>query len=142
MRLWEIRTAWSEEEEKWYFSIIDVVSVLTESVDASAYWRKLKERLLKEGNETVTNCHTFKMRATDGKKDNQRVRMGHQKSIANAMLFCVPRAGIEPARYCYHRILSPARLPIPPSGQMGSLERQDCKFRVISGNCQIFPLSL
>lgn len=63
----KIRTAWSEEEEKWYFSIIDVVSVLTESVDASAYWRKLKERLLKEGNETVTNCHTFKMRATDGK---------------------------------------------------------------------------
>jgi len=62
-----IRTVWSEDDEKWYFSIIDVVSVLTESVDASAYWRKLKERLLKEGNETVTNCHTFKMRAADGK---------------------------------------------------------------------------
>ena len=62
-----IRTAWSEDDEKWYFSIVDVVSVLTESVDASAYWRKLKERLLKEGNETVTNCHTFKMRAADGK---------------------------------------------------------------------------
>ena len=58
-----IRTAWSEDDEKWYFSIVDVVSVLTESVDASAYWRKLKERLLKEGNETVTSCHTFKMRA-------------------------------------------------------------------------------
>ena len=58
-----IRTAWSEDDEKWYFSIIDVVYVLTDSVDASAYWRKLKERLLKEGNETVTTCHTFKMKA-------------------------------------------------------------------------------
>ena len=62
-----IRTAWSEDDEKWYFSIIDVVYVLTDSVDASAYWRKLKERLLKEGNETVTTCHTFKMKAADGK---------------------------------------------------------------------------
>jgi hypothetical protein len=62
-----IRTAWSEEEEKWYFSIIDVVAVLTDSADASAYWRKLKEWLLKEGNETVTTCHAFKMRAADGK---------------------------------------------------------------------------
>ena len=62
-----IRTAWSEEEEKWYFSIVDVIAVLTDSADASAYWRKLKERLLKEGNETVTNCHTFKMKAADGK---------------------------------------------------------------------------
>ena len=61
----KIRTAWSEEEEKWYFSIVDVVAVLTDSVDASAYWRKLKERLLKEGNETVTNCHAFKMAAAD-----------------------------------------------------------------------------
>lgn len=63
----KIRTTWNEEEEKWYFSIIDVVSVLTDSADASAYWRKLKERLLKEGNETVTSCHTFKMKAADGK---------------------------------------------------------------------------
>ena len=63
----KIRTAWSEEEEKWYFSIVDVVAVLTNSTDSAAYWRKLKERLKKEGNETVTNCHAFKMTAADGK---------------------------------------------------------------------------
>lgn len=63
-----IRTAWNEELEEWYFSIIDVVAVLTESKDANAYWRKLKQRLIKEGNETVTNCHTLKMKAADGKR--------------------------------------------------------------------------
>ena len=63
----EIRTAWDEEAEKWWFSIVDVVATLTESVDATAYWRKLKQRLKAEGNETVTNCHRLKMRAADGK---------------------------------------------------------------------------
>lgn len=69
----KIRTVWNEEEEKWYFSIVDVVAVLTDSVDSSAYWRKLKERLRKEGNETVTNCHTLKMTAADGKQRNTDV---------------------------------------------------------------------
>lgn len=64
----KIRTAWDEEQEEWYFSIVDVVSVLTESKDASAYWRKLKQRLKEEGNETVTNCHSLKMVAADGKR--------------------------------------------------------------------------
>jgi hypothetical protein len=63
-----IRTAWVEDEEEWYFSIVDVVQVLTESKDATAYWRKLKQRLKQEGNETVTNCHGLKMTAQDGKK--------------------------------------------------------------------------
>ena len=63
-----IRTAWNEELEEWYFSIIDVVAVLTESKDANAYWRKLKQRLIKEGNETVTNFHALKMKAADGKR--------------------------------------------------------------------------
>lgn len=63
-----IRTAWNGELEEWYFSIIDVVAVLTESKDANAYWRKLKQRLIKEGNETVTNCHALKMKAADGKR--------------------------------------------------------------------------
>lgn len=62
-----IRTAWDEELEEWYFSIIDVVAVLTESKGANAYWRKLKQRLIQEGNETVTNCHGLKMLAADGK---------------------------------------------------------------------------
>ena len=63
----KIRTAWNEEEEEWYFAVVDVVAVLTESVDPPAYWRKLKQRLKDEGNETVTNCHGLKMPATDGK---------------------------------------------------------------------------
>ena len=63
-----IRTAWDEEKEEWYFSIVDVVGVLTDSVDPTAYWRKLKQRLKTEGNETVTNCHGLKMTAPDGKK--------------------------------------------------------------------------
>lgn len=63
-----IRTAWVEEEEEWYFSIVDVVRVLTESKDPTAYWRKLKQRLKDEGNQTVTNCHGLKMTAPDGKK--------------------------------------------------------------------------
>lgn len=62
-----IRTAWDEEREEWYFSVVDVIAVLTESIDPTAYWRKLKQRLKAEGNETVTNCHGLKMRATDGK---------------------------------------------------------------------------
>ena len=63
----KIRTVWDDEQEKWYFSIVDVVGVLTDSVDATAYWRKLKQRLKQEGNETVTNCHALKLRAADGK---------------------------------------------------------------------------
>lgn len=64
----QIRTAWDAEKEEWYFSVVDVVGVLTESVDATGYWRKLKQRLKEEGNETVTNCHALKMKAADGKK--------------------------------------------------------------------------
>ena len=63
----KVRTLWDQEEEKWYFSIVDTVSVLTESIDPNAYWRKLKQRLKAEGNETVTNCHVLKMKAADGK---------------------------------------------------------------------------
>ena len=63
----KVRSAWDSEQEKWYISIIDVVFVLSESVDPNAYWRKLKQRLKQEGNETVTNCHGLKMLATDGK---------------------------------------------------------------------------
>lgn len=62
-----VRTLWDDAEEKWYFSVVDVVSVLTDSVDGRKYWNKLKQRLKAEGNETVTNCHQLKMPATDGK---------------------------------------------------------------------------
>ena len=66
----KVRTVWDDVEEKWYFSIVDVCGVLTESKDALTarkYWNKLKQRLKEEGNETVTNCHQLKMRAADGK---------------------------------------------------------------------------
>ena len=63
----QVRSLWNEEEEKWYFSIVDIISILTDSIDAQAYWRKLKQRLKEEGNETVTNCHTLKMLAADRK---------------------------------------------------------------------------
>ena len=58
---------WNSDEEKYYISVIDIVSILTESKDSTAYWRKLKQRLKEEGNETVTNCHALKMLAKDGK---------------------------------------------------------------------------
>lgn len=63
----QVRSVWDEAQEKWYFSIVDVVEVLTESLDPSAYWRKLKQRLKEEGNQTVTNCHGLKLPAKDGK---------------------------------------------------------------------------
>ena len=64
----KIRRVWDEEKELWYFSVSDVIAVLSNSVDSVAYWRKLKERLLKEGGkETVTKCHGLKMIAPDGK---------------------------------------------------------------------------
>ena len=64
----QVRIVWDAEAEKYYFSIVDVVQILTDSADATAYWRKLKQRLKAEGNETVTNCHALKMPAADGKK--------------------------------------------------------------------------
>ena len=63
-----IRTAWDEEKEEWYFSIVDVVAVLTDSPNPQTYWRVMKKRLKDEGNETVTNCNALKMTAADGKK--------------------------------------------------------------------------
>ncbi len=66
----KVRTVWDDEQEKWYFSIVDVCGVLTDSKDALTarkYWNKLKQRLREEGNETVTNCHQLKLRAADGK---------------------------------------------------------------------------
>ena len=62
-----IRTIWDKEEEKYYISIVDIVSIISESKDGRKYWNKLKQRLKEEGNETVTNCHQLKLEAQDGK---------------------------------------------------------------------------
>lgn len=64
----QVRSHWDSEQEKWYFSIVDVIAALTGSTSPQAYWRKLKQRLRAEGNETVTNCHALKMPAADGKQ--------------------------------------------------------------------------
>ena len=64
----KIRTAWDSEKEEWYFAIVDVIAVLTDSADPQNYWRVLKKRLKDEGNETITNCNGLKMTAPDGKK--------------------------------------------------------------------------
>ena len=64
----QIRVVWDAEKEKYYFSVVDVVQVLTESADGRKYWNKLKQRLKAEGNESVTNCHQLKLPASDGKK--------------------------------------------------------------------------
>lgn len=63
----QIRRSYEEDTETWYFSVVDIVAILSESIDPQSYWRKLKERLKKEGNESVTNCHALKMQASDGK---------------------------------------------------------------------------
>ena len=63
----QVRSAWDGEQEKWYISIVDVVEVLTESPNPRNYWKVLKHRLIKEGNESVTNCNQLKMQSTDGK---------------------------------------------------------------------------
>ena len=72
----QVRTIWDGEQEKWYFSIVDIVNVLTDSKDyltARKYWNKLKQRLVDEGNELVTNCHQLKLKAADGKMRNTDV---------------------------------------------------------------------
>lgn len=63
----QIRSVWNNENEEWYFSLVDVIGILTESKDPGAYWRKLKQRLKEEGSEVVTFCHGLKLMATDGK---------------------------------------------------------------------------
>ena len=69
----KVRVVWDDEKEQWFFSVVDVVGVLTESVDGRKYWNKLKQRLREEGNESVTNCHQLKLVAADGKYYNTDV---------------------------------------------------------------------
>lgn len=63
----KIRVVWDDEQEKYFFSVVDVIAVLTESTDARTYWKVLKHRLIKEGFESVTNCNQLKLPAADGK---------------------------------------------------------------------------
>ncbi|MCM0667149.1 Bro-N domain-containing protein [Flavobacterium tyrosinilyticum] len=99
----KVRTVWNQEEEKWYFSIIDVVAVLTDSVDPSAYWRKLKQRLKAEGNETVTNCHGLKMKAADGK---MRITDVADTEQLFRLIQSIPSANAEPFKLWLAQIAS------------------------------------
>ena len=90
-----IRTQWDAEKEKWYFSVVDIIEVLTGSSDASAYWRKLKQRLKEEGNETVTNCHALKMQASDGK--NRLTDVADQEQMFR-LIQSIPSPKAEPIK--------------------------------------------
>ena len=79
----QVRTHWYEEQEKWYFVIVDVIAILTDSENPQVYWRLLKKRLLAEGNETVTNCNGLKMQAPDGKMRMTDVADTELKSAKN-----------------------------------------------------------
>lgn len=89
----EIRSVWDSEKEEYFFSVVDVISALTDSNDASHYWRTLKSRMIKEGNETVTKCDTFKLRAKDDKMRN--TDMLDMQNIFR-LIESVPSAKAEP----------------------------------------------
>jgi hypothetical protein len=90
----KIRHHWDEKKEKWYFSVVDIIAALTGSVDPSAYWRKLKERLKKEGgNETVTKCHALKMTAADGK---MRLTDAADAEVLFRLIQSIPSPNAEP----------------------------------------------
>lgn len=103
----QIRRHWDEEKELWYFAVSDVIAVLTNSVNPLAYWRKLKERLLKEGgNETVTKCHGLKMVAQDGK---MRLTDAANTEVMLRLIQSIPSPNAEPfklwlARVGYERL--------------------------------------
>jgi len=90
----KIRHHWDEKKEKWYFSVVDIIAALTGSVDPFAYWRKLKERLKKEGgNETVTKCHALKMTAADGK---MRLTDAADAEVLFRLIQSIPSPNAEP----------------------------------------------
>lgn len=97
----KIRTAWDEEKQEWYFSVVDVIAVLTDSADPNAYWRKLKQRLKAEGNETVTNCHGLKMKAADGKRRKTDVASTEQLL---RLIQSVPSPKAEPFKLWLARV--------------------------------------
>ena len=97
----QIRTAWDEEKQEWYFSVVDVIAVLTDSADPNAYWRKLKQRLKAEGSETVTNCHGLKMKAADGKRRKTDVASTEQLL---RLIQSVPSPKAEPFKLWLARV--------------------------------------
>ena len=97
------RTVWDEREEKWFFSIVDVIAVLTDSKDPALYWRVLKKRLRDEGNETVTNCNAFKMVAPDGKR--RYTDVANQEQLFR-LIQSIPSPKAEPFKQWMARVAS------------------------------------
>ena len=95
----KVRTVWDSETEEWYFSVVDVVGVLTDSTDPRTYWKVLKNRLKKEGNETVTNCNRLKMQAADGKLRLTDVATAEQ-------MFRIIQSILQPLRYPSRKTLT------------------------------------
>ncbi len=98
----QVRRAWNAAEEKWYFAIVDVIAILTNSPNPQVYWRVMKKRLLDEGNETVTNCHGLKMTDADGTNPEEQARKidGGQPSRLSrsaAVSAAVAKVGTGPA---------------------------------------------
>lgn len=99
----KIRTLWDDEQEKWYFSIVDIVAALTESANPQTYWRVLKKRLTDEGNQTVTNCNALKMRATDGKM--RLTDVADQEQMFR-LIQSIPSPKAEPVKQWIARVAS------------------------------------
>lgn len=100
----KVRTVWDSDTEEWYFSVVDVIGVLTDSPDPSAYWRKLKQRLKAEtGNETVTNCHKFKLPAADGKM--RMTDMADQRQLFR-IIQSIPSPRAEPFKQWMAQVAS------------------------------------
>ena len=93
----KIRTAWDAEKEEWYFAIVDVIAVLTDSADPQNYWRVLKKRLKDEGNETITNCNGLKMTAPDGKK--RKTDVANTEQLLR-IIQSIPSPKAEPFKAC------------------------------------------
>jgi len=99
----KIRTIWDDKAEKWYFSVVDVIAVLTDSIDPHAYWRKLKQRLKEEGNQTVTSCHALKLMAADGKM--RKTDVADQEQLFR-LIQSIPSPKAEPFKLWMARVAS------------------------------------
>ena len=99
----KIRTVWDDKAEKWYFPVVDVIAVLTDSIDPHAYWRKLKQRLKEEGNQTVTSCHALKLMAADGKM--RKTDVADQEQLFR-LIQSIPSPKAEPFKLWMARVAS------------------------------------
>ena len=127
----KVRTIWDDAHEKWYFSIVDVVAVLTESPNPQVYWRVLKKRLKSEGNETVTNCNGLKLHAPDGKMRLTDVADTEQLF---RIIQSIPSPKAEPFKVWMAQVAATRFLkPFLLSKRKGFTKRNDRSARALSG---------